>query len=116
MSRYFQPEIECASREEIRKIQSERLVKQVRNVWDNVPMYRKKMEKKGISPDKINQQARMNVKNIQTTPQKQGTTVEEKAAKVKKSTEYYQNTNYKPGSLAAKANMVKQFDEKNKKK
>ena len=77
---------------------------------------KKKMEKKGISPDKINQQARMNVKNIQTTPQKQGTTAEEKAAKVKKSTEYYQNTNYKPGSLAAKANMVKQFDEKNKKK
>lgn len=77
---------------------------------------KKKMEKKGISPDKINQQARMNVKNIQTTPQKQGTTAEEKTAKVKKSTEYYQNTNYKPGSLAAKANMVKQFDEKNKKK
>lgn len=77
---------------------------------------KKKMEKKGISADKINQQARMNVKNIQTTPQKQGTTAEEKAAKVKKSTEYYQNTNYKPGSLAAKANMVKQFDEKNKKK
>ena len=77
---------------------------------------KKKMDKKGISPDKINQQARMNVKNIQTTPQKQGTTAEEKAAKVKKSTEYYQNTNYKPGSLAAKANMVKQFDEKNKKK
>ncbi|MGN1140596.1 MAG: YidC/Oxa1 family membrane protein insertase [Oliverpabstia sp.] len=77
---------------------------------------KKKMEKKGISPDKINQQARMNVRNIQTTPQKQGTTAEEKAEKVKKSTEYYQNTNYKPGSLAAKANMVKQFDEKNKKK
>ena len=38
MSRYFQPEIECASREEIRKIQSERLVKQVQNIWDNVPM------------------------------------------------------------------------------
>ena len=82
----------------------------------NQEKVKKKMEKKGISPDKINQQARMNVKNIQTTPQKQGTTAEEKAAKVKKSTEYYQNTNYKPGSLAAKANMVKQFDEKNKKK
>ena len=44
MKRYFQPEIECASRDEIHKIQSERLVKQVRNVWDNVPMYRKKKE------------------------------------------------------------------------
>ena len=53
MSRYFQPEIECASREEIRKIQSERLVKQVQNVWDNVPMYRKRMEEKGLTPEDI---------------------------------------------------------------
>lgn len=53
MKRYFQPEIECASRDEIHKIQSERLVKQVRNVWDNVPMYRKKMEKKGLTPEDI---------------------------------------------------------------
>ena len=53
MSRYYQPEIECASREEIRRIQSERLVKQVHNVWDNVPMYRKRMEEKGITPEDI---------------------------------------------------------------
>ena len=53
MKRYFQPEIECASRDEIHKIQSERLVKQVRNVWDNVPMYRKKMEEKGLTPEDI---------------------------------------------------------------
>ena len=53
MSRYFQPEIECASREEIRRIQSERLVKQVQNVWDNVPMYRKRMEEKGLTPADI---------------------------------------------------------------
>ena len=50
MSRYYQPEIECASREEIRRIQSERLVKQVKNVWDNVPMYRKRMEEQGLTP------------------------------------------------------------------
>ena len=77
---------------------------------------RQKMENRGVSPEKINQQARMNVKNIQPAHQKKGMSVEEKAAQVKKSTEYYQNTNYKPGSLAAKANMVKQFDEKSKKK
>lgn len=53
MSRYYQPEIECASREEIRRIQSERLVKQVKNVWDNVPMYRKRMEEKGLTPEDI---------------------------------------------------------------
>ena len=53
MERYYQPEIECASREEIVRIQSERLVKQVRRVWENVPYYRKKMEEKGVTPDDI---------------------------------------------------------------
>lgn len=53
MERYYQPEIECASREQICQWQSERLVKQVRNVWDNVPMYRKRMEEMGVSPDDI---------------------------------------------------------------
>ena len=37
-----------------------------------------------------------------------------KAAAIKEATEYY-NKNAKPGSLAAKANMVKQYNEKNNK-
>lgn len=53
MERYYQEEIECASREQIRAIQDERLVKQVQHVWDNVPYYRKKMEEKGITPADI---------------------------------------------------------------
>ena len=53
MEHYYQPEIECAPYEEIRKIQSEKLVKQVKHVWDNVPYYRKKMEEKGVTPDDI---------------------------------------------------------------
>ena len=53
MERYYQPEIECASREEIVKIQNEKLVRQIRHVWDNVPYYRKKMEEKGVTPDDI---------------------------------------------------------------
>ena len=53
MERYYQKEIECASREQIRAWQDERLVKQVRNVWDNVPYYRKKMEEKGLTPEDI---------------------------------------------------------------
>ncbi len=53
MERYYQPEIECASREQIKAIQDERLVKQVQNVWDNVPYYRKKMEAKGLTPADI---------------------------------------------------------------
>ena len=53
MERYYQPEIECASREQILAWQNERLLKQVRNVWDNVPYYRKKMEAKGLTPADI---------------------------------------------------------------
>ena len=53
MERYYQESIERASREEIRKIQSEKLVSQVRHVWENVPYYRKKMEEKGVTPDDI---------------------------------------------------------------
>ena len=44
LERYYQPEIETASREQIKAWQAERLVKQVQHVWDNVPYYRKKME------------------------------------------------------------------------
>ncbi len=53
MERYYQPEIECASREQIKAWQDERLVKQVKHVWDNVPYYRRKMEEKGVSPEDI---------------------------------------------------------------
>ncbi len=53
MERYYQPEIECASREQLRAWQDERLVKQVKHVWDNVPHYRKKMEAKGVTPEDI---------------------------------------------------------------
>jgi phenylacetate-CoA ligase len=53
MERYYQEEIECAPYERIRAIQDEKLVSQVRHVWDNVPYYRKKMEEKGVTPDDI---------------------------------------------------------------
>ena len=53
MERYYQEDIECASRETIVSIQNEKLVKQVQHVWDNVPYYRKKMEEKGVTPADI---------------------------------------------------------------
>lgn len=53
MERFYQQEIECASREEIKAIQDEKLVKQVKHAWDNVSYYRKKMEEKGLTPDDI---------------------------------------------------------------
>ena len=53
MERYFQPEIECAAREDMIALQNEKLVKHVRHVWDNVPYYRKKMEDAGVTPDDV---------------------------------------------------------------
>lgn len=53
MEKYYQKEIECASPEKLRELQDERLVKQVKHVWDNVPYYRKKMEEKGVTPNDI---------------------------------------------------------------
>ncbi|MBQ7704540.1 MAG: phenylacetate--CoA ligase [Selenomonadaceae bacterium] len=53
MERYFQEEIECAPREKILAIQNEKLVAQVKHVWDNVEYYRKKMQEKNLTPDDI---------------------------------------------------------------
>ena len=50
MEHYYQPEIECASREQIRAWQDERLVRTVKHVYDNVPYYRNMMEEKGVTP------------------------------------------------------------------
>ncbi|MBR6800841.1 MAG: phenylacetate--CoA ligase [Eubacteriaceae bacterium] len=51
--RYYQPEIETASQEQIKAWQDERLVKQVKHVWDNVPYYKKKMQEAGVTPEDI---------------------------------------------------------------
>ncbi|MBR6510073.1 MAG: phenylacetate--CoA ligase [Clostridia bacterium] len=40
--------------EELKKLQSEKLVKQVKHVYENVPYYRDLMDKKGVTPDDIN--------------------------------------------------------------
>ena len=53
MERYFQPEVELMPYEEIRKMQNEKIVKQVRHVYDHVPYYRAKMDEKGVKPEDI---------------------------------------------------------------
>ena len=47
------PKIECMSRDEMSALQSERLVKQVKNVYDNVAFYREKMDALGLEPGDI---------------------------------------------------------------
>lgn len=53
MEHYYQPEIECASQEQIRAWQDERLAKTVKRVYENVGFYRKKMDEQGIKPEEI---------------------------------------------------------------
>ncbi len=53
MEHYYQPEIECASQEQIRAWQGERLVKTVKRVYENVEFYRKKMDEVGVKPEDI---------------------------------------------------------------
>ncbi|MBR0377603.1 MAG: phenylacetate--CoA ligase [Lachnospiraceae bacterium] len=53
MQRYFSPEKETASREQVIEWQNKGLVDAVKRVWDNVPYYRAKMEEKGVTPDDI---------------------------------------------------------------
>ena len=50
---YYQPEKECASPEQIRAWQNEKIVKQVKHAYDNVPYYRDLMDKKGVKPEDI---------------------------------------------------------------
>ncbi|MBQ4128513.1 MAG: phenylacetate--CoA ligase [Ruminococcus sp.] len=51
--RYFQKEIETMPAEQMKQLQSEKLVKQVKHVYENVPYYRDLMDKKGVTPDDI---------------------------------------------------------------
>ncbi|MBE7065063.1 MAG: phenylacetate--CoA ligase [Ruminococcaceae bacterium] len=53
MGNYYQPEIECASRETIKALQDERLVAQIKHVYANVPYYRNLMDEKGVKPEDI---------------------------------------------------------------
>ena len=87
----------------------------------NIEKYNEKLKKQGIDPAKLNAAARTSTKNIaskaayqSSSVKKTAKTEEERAEEIRKSTEYY-NKNVKPGSLAAKAAMVKQYNEKNNK-
>ena len=51
--RYYQKEIETMPVEDIKKLQSEKLKKQVKHVYENVAYYRELMDKKGVKPEDI---------------------------------------------------------------
>ncbi|MBR4509059.1 MAG: phenylacetate--CoA ligase [Ruminococcus sp.] len=53
MERYWNKEIETMSREDMKKLQDERLVAQVKHVYENVKYYRDLMDEKGVKPEDI---------------------------------------------------------------
>ena len=53
MANYYQPEIETMPVEQIQALQSERLAKQVKYVYDNVKFYRDKMDAAGVKPEDV---------------------------------------------------------------
>ena len=51
--KYFQKEIETMPVEDLKKLQNEKLVKQVKHVYENVEYYRNLMDEKGVKPEDI---------------------------------------------------------------
>ncbi len=87
-------------------------------VKKNVEKANAKRAKKGLPPQKISQNASVSLKQIEAEQERKEKELEEKKARaeeqIKESMEYY-NKDPKPGSLAAKANMVKKYNEKHNK-
>lgn len=52
-NRYYTPEVETASVEELKAIQTVRLIRTVKHCYKNVPFYKKKFDELGITPDDI---------------------------------------------------------------
>ncbi|MDK2800534.1 MAG: phenylacetate-CoA ligase [Clostridiales bacterium] len=50
---YWNPTCECMSRDEMTKLQLERLINTVKRVYHNVPFYRNKMQQVGLVPEDI---------------------------------------------------------------
>ena len=88
-------------------------------IMKNLEKANKKRAKKGLPPQKVSNVAKQTVRNIENADQikeEQKKRMEQTQNKIKESTEYYNKGTAKPGSLAAKANMVQQYNEREEKK
>ena len=52
-NRYFQPEFETMPEKDIKALQTKKLIRQVKHVYENVPYYRNLMDEKGVKPEDI---------------------------------------------------------------
>ena len=105
--------IQVIVNKKVEKIDIDEMVKQ------NIEKYNEKRKKQGLPPERISGQAKANLRNLKNLEEEDAETVQKKREKrladIKESTDYYNNT-AKPGSIAAKARMVQQYNEKNMKK
>ena len=86
-------------------------------IQKNLDKENKKREKMGLPPKKETNKAKTANRNISHSSAKKPMTEEEKKKQIENSTEYYKaHSEAKPGSIAAKARMVEQFNKKNKRK
>ena len=96
----------------LKKVDVDELIRQ------NVEKANRKRARKGLPPEKVNLKASETLKKLQEAEKKEETARAAKVAKskelAKESTAYY-NKDAKPGSLAAKANMVQKYNEKHNK-
>ena len=77
----------------------------------NLEKVNKKRAKQGLPPKTLTAAAKTSTKNVD----KKEISQEERQEEIQKSTSYYNNASGNPGSIRAKANMVKQYNERNSK-
>ena len=73
----------------------------------NIEKYNRKREKDGLPPEKLNNVARSSVKAVSNKKPEQ--TAADRAKQIQDSTDFYKNTEAKPGSIGAKARMVEKL-------
>lgn len=89
-----------------------------KNMEKSLAKENKQREKMGLPPKKeYGTKTKANANHISNGNKKPSVTKEDRDKQIKNSTDYYNSSSKaKPGSLAAKARMVEQFNEKNRKK
>ena len=84
---------------------------------ENLKKMEKKRAKRGLPPQKITNQAHQSVRNIEPKKIDKGTSGTNETTRSKKVEEAYDKAKKAaPGSITARANMVRDFNERNKKK
>lgn len=80
-------------------------------IQKNLDKVNKKRAKQGLPPKTLTAAAKTNTRNVESRE----VSKEEREEQIKKSTSYYNTGSGNPGSLRSKANMVKQYNERNNK-